>query len=123
MEIVTNEQGYVSSYNLTTDTASIGGHIVDTPEDLQDFEIHFYCYKLVDGALQKDSEKLEWYRILNLQTEIRARREKECFNIIDRSKLWYDKLTNEQYQELSAWYEAWLNAPETLIVPTAPNWL
>ena len=123
MEIVTNEHGYVSSYNLATDTSSIGGVIVDDPEDLQDFEAHFYCYKLVNGALQKDLEKLEWYKTLNLQTEIRARRERECFSIIDRSLFWYEKLSDEQNYELRQWYEAWRDAPETLKVPEKPEWL
>ena len=54
---------------------------------------------------------------------IRKRRELECFPIINRGKLWYDTLTDEQLQELKEWYEAWLNATETLIIPDKPEWL
>lgn len=54
---------------------------------------------------------------------LRKRREKECFPIINRGALWYEKLTEEQKTELSAWYEAWLDAPETGTAPTAPVWL
>lgn len=54
---------------------------------------------------------------------LRKRREKECFHIINRGALWYEKLTEEQKTELSAWYEAWLDAPETGTAPTAPVWL
>ena len=54
---------------------------------------------------------------------IRSRRTSECFPIINRGALWYDKLTEEQKTELSAWYEAWLDAPETGTAPTAPVWL
>lgn len=54
---------------------------------------------------------------------LRKRREKECFPIINRGALWYEKLTDEQKTELSAWYEAWLDAPETGTAPTAPVWL
>ena len=123
MEIVLNDQGYVSSYNLTTDTSSIGGDIVDNPVDLQDFEVNFYCYKLEGGKLIKDNEKVEEYRIINLKNQVRTRRQAECFNIVDRSKFWYDSLTEAQLNELKTWYDAWLDAPETLVIPTAPLWL
>ena len=54
---------------------------------------------------------------------IRSRREKECFPIINRGILWYDTLTNEQKEELKVWYQAWLDATETLVVPDKPSWL
>ena len=54
---------------------------------------------------------------------LRKQREKECFPIINRGALWYNKLTETQKQELSAWYEEWLDAPETGVIPTAPAWL
>lgn len=54
---------------------------------------------------------------------IRARREVECFKVINRGKLWYESLTQEQCIELRSWYYAWLNAPETGIVPTRPKWI
>ena len=123
MEVVLTNDGYVSSYNLTAETASIGGEIVEEPDDMQDFEVHFYCYKVEDGKLKKDSEKFEQYKILNLQTEIRARRERECFSIIDRSLFWYEGLSDEQNYELRQWYEAWLDAPETFKIPEKPEWL
>lgn len=31
--------------------------------------------------------------------------------------------TAEQKQELSAWYQAWLDAPQTNVVPAKPAWL
>lgn len=57
------------------------------------------------------------------QGELRKRREAECFPIINRGILWYEKLTTEQKTELSVWYEAWLNAPQTLSAPETPSWL
>lgn len=54
---------------------------------------------------------------------LRKRREKECFPIINRGALWYDKLSEAQKTELSIWYQAWLDAPETGTAPTAPVWL
>ena len=54
---------------------------------------------------------------------LRHRRSEECFPIVNRGALWYDKLTNEQKEELSSWYEEWLNAPETGIIPSKPTWI
>lgn len=54
---------------------------------------------------------------------IRARREVECFKIINRGKLWYESLTQEQSIELRSWYYAWLNATDTGVIPKAPKWI
>nr|DAH76580.1 MAG TPA: hypothetical protein [Caudoviricetes sp.] len=78
----------------------------------------------------KDYYKIENGKFIALKQQeelkadvLRKRREKECFPIINRGALWYEKLTEEQKTELSAWYEAWLDAPETGTAPTAPVWL
>lgn len=54
---------------------------------------------------------------------IRWQRETECFSIINRGALWYEKLTTDQKEELSVWYQQWLDAPKTNIIPDAPIWL
>ena len=54
---------------------------------------------------------------------IRERRAKTCFPVINRGQLWYSKLTPEQLDELSNWYQAWLDATETLEIPKKPEWL
>ena len=54
---------------------------------------------------------------------IRKRREQECFPIINRGKLWYNKLSIEQHNELTIWYNNWLDATETLIVPHELSWI
>lgn len=54
---------------------------------------------------------------------IREQRAKICFPIINRGRLWYDRLTEEQVAELRDWYSAWLDAPETLTVPKTPEWV
>lgn len=56
-------------------------------------------------------------------SEIRARRESECFSVVNRGKLWYDKLLPAQVEELNRWYEAWLDATETLVTPKRPYFL
>lgn len=61
--------------------------------------------------------------LLNDQV-IRERRDVECFNLIDnRSPLWWSNLSEERKKELDAWYEAWLVATETKIIPEKPTWL
>lgn len=55
---------------------------------------------------------------------IRERRNIECFSVIDnRSPLWYKHLSEERMNELDAWYEAWLVATETKIIPEKPYWV
>lgn len=54
---------------------------------------------------------------------LRFQREEECFPIINRGQLWYNALTAEQFDELNAWYGAWLDITETKEVPTKPSWL
>lgn len=55
--------------------------------------------------------------------EFRRQREIECFPIVNRGKLWYNCLTDEQLAELQDWYFAWLNVTETKVIPIRPKWL
>ena len=59
----------------------------------------------------------------NELTALRKLRAKECFSVINRGKLWYDSLTDEQYSELKNWYFDWLNVTETKNIPCRPAWL
>lgn len=72
------------------------------------------------------SFSLEKYNARKLKEKLdglRAQREQECFPIVNRGQLWYEMLTDAQKSELSAWYNAWLDVTETLVVPTKPSWL
>ena len=60
---------------------------------------------------------------LDLKNKLRERRRNECFPIINRGILWYNKLNNDQYAELNNWYDDWLRVTETLIAPNKPIWL
>ena len=55
--------------------------------------------------------------------DLRYMRETQCFPIINRGALWYDRLTAEQKEELNIWYQAWLDVTETKIIPDKPIWL
>ena len=54
---------------------------------------------------------------------LRAKRETECFLIINRGQLWYDTLNEQQIVELKQWYIDWLDVTDTLEVPIKPSWL
>jgi len=53
----------------------------------------------------------------------RRQRERECFPIINRGAAWYNTLSKKQEQELTQWYEAWLDVTETNQPPSKPEWL
>lgn len=55
--------------------------------------------------------------------KLRFDREKECFSIINRGKLWYDTLSKEEVEKLTSWYKDWLNVTITKTKPTRPSFL
>lgn len=56
-------------------------------------------------------------------SDIRLQRETDCFPIINRGALWYNKLTTEQKNELTVWYQQWLDAPQTGVIPEKLEWI
>lgn len=54
---------------------------------------------------------------------LRAKRNNECFNIINRCPFWYEKLSEKQKEELKTWYLNWLDVTVTKVIPQKPNWL
>ena len=119
--LVILDDGYVSSYAIVGEISD--GIEVTEPDDISHFESHFSAYKLVDGELVFDENKEKDIELEKLKDELRVRREKECFAVVDRGRFWYDNLTEEQKTELKQWYDAWLSVTTTLIVPDKPNWL
>ena len=74
---------------------------------------------------QSESELAEERRQMteNEKNSLRNRRSKECFEVINRGKLWYARLTNEQLRELDDWYIQWLQVTDTMTVPQKPYWI
>ena len=62
-------------------------------------------------------------KVLEFKNDLRKKRELECFTVINRGKLWYERLSYEQYIELVSWYNKWLDVTNTLVIPERPNWL
>ena len=89
-------------------------------EDVTDGRHKFYNGEIVsDEGTERSC--LAYYE--TLKTELRDRREKECFSVVNRGQVWYDTLSEEQRAELAAWYLSWLNVTETLELPEKPVWL
>lgn len=67
----------------------------------------------------------EWVKELVADTEtLKEMRAIYCFYLLDnRSKFWWDNLTEEQNNELKQWYQDWLKVTETKVIPTKPEWL
>lgn len=76
---------------------------------------------------QSEIYEEELARIKQRQTDeknkLRSRRVAECFSIVNRGRLWYNRLTEEQITELNVWYQSWLDVTDTMVVPDKPMWI
>lgn len=121
MQIRSDENGYVKSY------AEIGSLVdgieIETPSDLDHFEVNFEAYQVKDGVLIFDEAKSKELTNNHQLDDLRLQRETECFPIINRGQLWYESLSEKQVAELQLWYQAWLDVTETLVIPERPVWL
>lgn len=121
MQILTNEQGFITSFAL--DGMLVDGEECKEPDNLEDFIANYSCYRIRDGDLVLDKKCLAAEAENAKKEEIRKRRRKECFPVINRGSLWYDRLTEQQKKELNTWYLAWLDATQTGAIPEMPEWL
>lgn len=121
MIISINENGYVDGY------ATIGGIVdgieVSDPEDENWFAEHYEEFRYENGELIRDESRSTELQKQRIVEELRARREKECFPVINRGEMWYSLLTDEQKEELKIWYKAWLDVTETLNPPDLLPWI
>ena len=123
MQIVLDEHGYVKAYALIGEISDASATVND-PADIDDFEANYRSYYLSDkNTLVKSADKQLEINNERKLVELRHQREKVCFPIINRGELWYSKLTEAQKDELGAWYQAWLDVTDTMVVPEMPAWL
>ena len=123
MQVILNEQGYVKAYALI---GSFGSDFVtvNEPENIDDFENNYRSYYLSDGnVLVKSDDKQKEIEDHRELSNLRSRREKECYPIINRGDLWYSRLSVAQKEELDVWYQAWLDVTDTRVIPEKPEWL
>ena len=81
--------------------------------------LFFYEYTKTEEYKQKAQAFAEHVR----REYLRRQRNDECFSVINRGALWYEKLTQEEKAELQTWYQAWLDVTETGVTPEIPEWL
>lgn len=121
MKVLLNEAGYVESYALEGEL--LEAVECDPPEDITVFETHFAAFRIRDGTLVMDKEQFDSMHEAETLNGYRQQREKDCFPIINRGELWYDRLTDLQREELQLWYQAWLDVTKTQTIPVKPEWL
>ena len=121
MKALLDENGFILSYALVGEL--VDGIELPDPEDIAHFEEHFTAYKVRDGTAAFDSEQYDAIQLEAKKADLRDRREKECFSVINRGRLWYEGVTITQLLELRQWYQAWLKVTETMTVPERPAWL
>ena len=118
---VTIKNGYVESFSVNGQF--VDGIEVEMPLDFEDFFKNYQAYTVSEGVLVKNLDKLAEIQHEILLSQLREQRKTECFPIINRGSLWYNRLTEEQITELDTWYSAWLDVTDTLVVPTMPDWI
>jgi len=121
MKVLLDDKGFIQSYALIGDL--VDGIEVPDPEDADYFAEHFASFKVADGAATFDEEQEKALQNEAVLADLRARRETECFSVINRGQLWYEGVSIAQLLELREWYKAWLAVTETLTVPEKPTWL
>ena len=121
MKILIDENKYLTCFCI--DAELNGGIEVNTPEDIDTFADEFRAYKYDNGQLTLDSIKLDELNNERLMDDLRHKREINCFTYVNRGELWYSRLSEIQKEELSVWYQAWLDVTTTKISPDKPDWL
>lgn len=121
MKILIDENKYLTCFCV--DAELNGGIEVNTPEDIDTFADEFRAYKYDNGQLTLDSIKLDELNNERLMDDLRHKRERNCFTYVNRGELWYSRLSEIQKEELSAWYQAWLDVTTTKVIPDKPDWL
>lgn len=107
--------------------------LMDGYETIQvtcDEDIDIDC---IQGYILNDDNTITWsddkwnkyQRDVVEPNNIRVRREEECFGYINRGDAWYNMYVNtpERVKEFNEWYQAWLNAPQTRVIPIKPEWI
>jgi hypothetical protein len=123
MKLYLDEQDFVQLYALDTDNTDENYVYVSDEYLTEHFEAHYRCYRYQEEGLVYCLEQKEAVKEKEEKDEIREARKRICFPVINRGALWYEKLSEQRKEELAAWYEAWLNAPDTMEMPEAPSWL
>ena len=93
-------------------------------------EIKQQGYIPITNSEKTYAVKREDYQTERNKNLIRAKREKECFAIINKNYIinsqsltWFDTLTDSQKVIANKWVEDWRNATETGVIPETPSFV
>lgn len=124
MEEYDPEEGYIKNEKVAaeyiTNIAENGARIAELKpiiplHEAEEGNLHIQIQRYYAFS---EEEKEEY-----IKNKLRERREKECFNIVNRGAVFYSLITDEQYTALFDWYVSWLNVTETKIIPIRPSFL
>lgn len=114
-------------------TSAVGGESYNTNyavlpvQELPKYDVLRQELKIENGQLVVVNKNLTAEQLQEVEqielNNLRAQREEECFTIVNRGQLWYNKLTQEQITQLNTWYQAWLDVTVTKIIPAKLSWL
>lgn len=98
---------------------------------LVDYEKNPSFYDLIDGQLVINDSRVLAQQLIENEMELKKlknKREALFKKYVDRSPMFYEKLNNEQKQELQVWYNIWCDMPTSYthgewIEPPIPEWL
>lgn len=119
ISISVNQNNQIENYAIIGEIDN--GITVELPKDFSDENYKYW--RLVNGELVYDDALQEEVAHDEKLRAIREQRELECFSVVNRGGIWYELLTSQEKTELMDWYQAWLDATETLIIPEKPTWL
>lgn len=114
MKIQVNENNFVENY-VVLGESNVCNIEVEEPEGFS--PNNFQAWKYDGEKLVYDGEQAKVLQAERNKDGIRYERQRLCFPIINRGQLWYDTLYSYQKAALKDWYQAWLDAPETGIIP------
>lgn len=120
MLIILDNNNNVIGYSNFTENMEIDDTCVIIDDEMIpiNFFDEYIQYSFKEGKLIKHSILSEIEK-----DHIRARRNRECFLIINRGNVWYDMLNTEEKEELVKWYHEWLDATATGVIPDLPSFL
>ena len=114
MKIQIDKNGYIQNFVIVGESSTCNIE-VDEPED---FSIdRFQEWKYDGEKLVYDIEQAKVLQAERNKDEIRFERQRVCFPVVNRGQFWYDTLTQSEKNKIREWYQQWLDAPETGVIP------
>lgn len=103
-----------------------GDYPVDVSDELAE-RLHItrrgFAWKYVNGTFEQVDTLTPEERVEAEKQILRSKRKTDCFPIVNRGQIWFNRLDEEQKAELDAWYTAWLDVTDTFQEPKKPIWL